>query len=89
MRRQRDVVCLGHAGNLETLADAASVRQVRLHDRQPALVEHPLELEARVHALTRCQRNRGHLGQARVVLRLLGQHRLFDEQGTKRLQFAQ
>jgi len=32
MRRQRDVIGLGHRGDLHALRDAAGMRQVRLHD---------------------------------------------------------
>ena len=56
-------------------------------DRPPAC-KHMLELEARIHALAGRQRNRGLRRQPRVVLGLLGQHRLLDEQRPVGLQFA-
>ena len=37
MRREADVVGFGHGGDLVALGDAAGVRQVGLHDRNPAV----------------------------------------------------
>lgn len=65
------------------------MRQVRLHHADAAGTQHVLEFETREHALAGGQRNGGAGGQARVVLGLFGQHRLFDEQRLERLEFAQ
>ncbi len=86
MRRQRHIVGLGHAGDLQAFGDAAGVRQVRLQDRQATRLQHPLELEAREHALAGRDRQVGLRGQAGIALGLFGQHGFLDEQRAVRLQ---
>ena len=57
-----------------------------MQDRNPARFQHAFKLEAREHAFARRDRNVRLLRQFRVVLGLLGQHRLLDKQRTVRLQ---
>ena len=80
MRSQRHVRRFRHTGDFEAFGDAAGMREIGLQNSQAAGLQHPLELKAREHALAGGQRDRGLRRQPRVVLRLLGQHRLFDKQ---------
>ncbi len=86
VRRQRHVVGFCHPGNFVAFGDAARVGEIRLQNRNAARFQHTLKLEAREHTFARRDRNMGLFRQFRVVLRLLGQHRLFDKQRTILLQ---
>ena len=80
MRRNCDVISLGHRGDLAHLEDAAGMAEIGLDDVDHALLEEGLELPAAVKPLAEGDRRgrvRRDLGK---TVHVLGQQRLLDEQ---------
>ncbi|MOA08897.1 hypothetical protein D3C78_1286970 [compost metagenome] len=86
MRSQRHIIGLRHGGNLEAFGDATGMRQIRLNNRQAAIGQHPFEIKTRIHTFTGGNRDMRLRRQARIVLCLFRQHRLFNKQRAVRLQ---
>ena len=80
MRRDSDVIGLGHGRDLAHLEDAARVAQVRLNDVDGPLLEERLELPSAVEPFTESDRCRGMRRDLWQTIHVLGEQRLFDEQ---------
>src|SRR4029079_10207777 len=89
VRCETNIVGLGHRGNLTTFGDTAGVRQIRLDDCEAALLEDSLEIEATEHALARGERDTADRCESRIVLPLLGKHRLLDEERAQMLELLE
>ena len=85
VQRERDVVRLGHRGNLLHLRDAAGVRRVGLDDVHIPVGEDLLEVPARAEPLTEGDGRRAMVRDLLQCLGVFGQHRLLDEHQAVRL----
>ena len=78
MAGDAQVVGFGQGCDLHPGGDAATVGDIGLRERHAADTDHPLELIDRVEVLARCNRGRGHGGQAGMADLIVRDHRLFQ-----------